>query len=340
MQDVEDELGGETEEEDEVEGEEDEDDDNGDDDDADSLVADGDQLAELIEGQAENAAIPGLNANIDAWGGMVLFDEDDEDLEEDEEVGNGAPNWDGSESDSDDNHLAPQIATWRLNLTGLSQVYNLYFVAYRNQIHVSRPRSCVTNALPAVPDLILKPRPSDISFLVGGGVDRVFPHQVNHLVVGDLGEEEILLLAFDDGDVIAYYTKHIENALIQRDEDGTEKPRPVQPFFHENVGKSAWGLAIHAKSRLIAVGSNMHSVTVFILALTNREYHHIPGADSTELFRNLVKDESGNVLNPSGSSWAELDDKQRAQKADAMERLVRQRDANWRILLESKWAVY
>jgi hypothetical protein len=35
-------------------------------------------------------------------------------------------------------------------------------------------------------------------------------------------------------------------------------------FFLENVGSSAWGLAIHQKSRLIAVSSNNREVTVFI----------------------------------------------------------------------------
>ena len=34
-------------------------------------------------------------------------------------------------------------------------------------------------------------------------------------------------------------------------------------FFHENVGKTAWGIAIHEKSRLIAVSSNLREVTVF-----------------------------------------------------------------------------
>jgi hypothetical protein len=35
-------------------------------------------------------------------------------------------------------------------------------------------------------------------------------------------------------------------------------------FFHENVGQSVWGLAIHEQSRLIAVSSNAREVTLFI----------------------------------------------------------------------------
>ena len=42
--------------------------------------------------------------------------------------------------------------------------------------------------------------------------------------------------------------------------------------FHENVGESAWGLAIHSQSRLIAVGSNAHEIQVFAFALSEPAY--------------------------------------------------------------------
>jgi hypothetical protein len=38
-------------------------------------------------------------------------------------------------------------------------------------------------------------------------------------------------------------------------------------MFHENVGKSAWGLAIHSYSRLIAVSTNNYQVTIFAFAI-------------------------------------------------------------------------
>jgi hypothetical protein len=54
---------------------------------------------------------------------------------------------------------------------------------------------------------------------------------------------------------------------------------PIEPcnanypsFFAENVGESAWGLAIHSQSRLIAVGSNAHEVQVFAFALSTSTY--------------------------------------------------------------------
>jgi hypothetical protein len=41
-------------------------------------------------------------------------------------------------------------------------------------------------------------------------------------------------------------------------------------MFHENVKKSAWGLAIHSKSRLIAVSTNIHEITVFVFATRSK----------------------------------------------------------------------
>lgn len=45
-----------------------------------------------------------------------------------------------------------------------------------------------------------------------------------------------------------------------------------QSFFAENVGESAWGLAIHSQSRLIAVGSNAHEIQLFAFALSKQGY--------------------------------------------------------------------
>lgn len=96
---------------------------------------------------------------------------------------------------------------------------------------------------------------------------------MNHIVVGDLGNLEILLLSFDDGDVVAYYTHLIVQAIEQRRSlRGRKAGRLLPgPFFHENVGASAWGLAIHTHSRLVAASSNRHDVTVFAFALESKE---------------------------------------------------------------------
>ncbi|KAI1083309.1 hypothetical protein F5B20DRAFT_458489 [Whalleya microplaca] len=235
----------------------------------------------------------------------------------------------------------PQIATWRLNLTALSQVYNFYIVAYGDKIHVSRPRSCVTNVLPAEPDLVLRPPVSDMSMGVGGYLDEAFPHQINHLIVGDLGHEEMLLLAYDDGDVIGYYTRQIEDELLRRENDNPDSGRTFEsffhkkPFFHENVGKSAWGLAIHKQSRIIAVSSNTHEVSVFIFALTGELYRHTTEVDSVEFFRNIRKDEKGQVVIQDKNQGSLSDEAKQASKVASLEHAVRRRDANWRIILET-----
>lgn len=219
----------------------------------------------------------------------------------------------------------PRIATWRINLTALSQRYNLYFAAYKNRVLVSQPQSCVTHCLPAVPQLVLIPPPSAAGLAVGGTIDQHFPHQVNHLVVGDFGEEEVLLLAYDDGDVIGFYTRHIEDQILrhQLDSSGTQD---VRPFFHENVGKSAWGLAVHKKSRLIAVGSNKHEVALFIPALTGKPfqpYPYIPD-EPRRLFRMVTRPDRG--LIPSGPP--DVSNKGVADLLRFSQRIY-QRDANW-----------
>ncbi|KAK4129326.1 hypothetical protein N657DRAFT_639929 [Parathielavia appendiculata] len=223
----------------------------------------------------------------------VDFDEDEDD--EDDDDGDEEEDWvdaglvflephewelalNNSGLETDPNHAQhgfPRIATTRHNLTALSQQYNLYFAAYQDKIYVYQPRRAAPQILPS-PSLILHPRPSKLGQERGGVLDRRFPHQVNHLIVGNLGDSEIVLLAYDDGDVIAYYTKAIVRC-IKGHSDKARSPAasPIRhtahpkPFFHENVGRSAWGLAIHELSRLIAVGSNLHEVTVFAFALTH-----------------------------------------------------------------------
>ncbi|KAI0107533.1 hypothetical protein GGR51DRAFT_559336 [Nemania sp. FL0031] len=196
-----------------------------------------------------------------------LLDSPD-DLSDVSELADDSDNNEDSEPNED---KVPEIAPFRLNLTALSQHYNIYAAAYGSAIHISRVRSCVDHSLPPRPDLILRPPVSKEALRVGGYLDHLKPHQMNHLIMADLGDEEILLLARDDGDVAAYYTSHIEAAL-ERGAPGDDNPTIVKPFFHQNVGRSAWGLAVHKQSRLIAVGNNNHEVHVFAPALRNPTY--------------------------------------------------------------------
>lgn len=135
-------------------------------------------------------------------------------------------------------------------------------MAYQDKIHVFQPKRA-PNILPPV-SLILAPKTTKAAKSIKGAIEKHFGHQMNNIVVGNLGNLEILLFAFDDGDVGAYYTHTIARCAGQA---GTSfRQTTPKEFFHENVGISAWGLAIHEQSRLLAVSSNRHEVTVFAFA--------------------------------------------------------------------------
>ncbi|KUI67256.1 hypothetical protein VM1G_02697 [Cytospora mali] len=179
----------------------------------------------------------------------------------------------------------PRVARARMNLTALAQHYDLYFVAYRGYIYVYRPSRGVKVAL-GEPEVILDPKyhETPMSKHVDGYINPTCPHEINHMVVGELGDEEILLVGKDNGDVIAWYAHsiahYIETSVFRSKEKSqrnnessgyvSRRPNPKH-FFADNVGVSTWGLAIHKASRLIAVSSNAHEVTVFAFAMNRKE---------------------------------------------------------------------
>lgn len=160
----------------------------------------------------------------------------------------------------------PWIAAWRNNLTALSQYRNLYFVAYRaGEVQVFEP-GFPDQVIPGAPSLRLH-LPESRPGLVGY-IDPTSPRNANFIVVRDLGEEEILLLACDNGDVLGFRTRTIEKAIQERGPaDDPSKKYIIAPFFHENVGASAWGLDVHSEERIIAVSSNTHKIILFAFAL-------------------------------------------------------------------------
>lgn len=157
--------------------------------------------------------------------------------------------------------------------------------------------------------------------------------------MGDLGDQEILLLAYDDGDVIAYYTSRIERLLSRHE---THEPRdsisPLKPFFHENAEISAWGLAIHKQSRLIAVGTNKHEVHVFAFGLVDpprpldEDSAELP--DTSELFLRLEKDHKGFVLSNSEALMRELEEYGIKCKKNP---LLLHRERSYRIILMTEY---
>lgn len=66
----------------------------------------------------------------------------------------------------------------------------------------------------------------------------------------------------------------------------------MKPFFQRNVGESAWGLAVHAEARIIAVSANTHAVTIFKFGLVD----HQSGEEATS-FEGRESDVTHRVLN-------------------------------------------
>ena len=108
-----------------------------------------------------------------------------------------------------------------------------------------------SQTLPENPSYILDSEPSGPN---QGYIDRRNPHAINSLTVGDLGLEEVLVSAHDDGDVCVWYTRDLTRIAIRR-----------------NVGMSAWGIALHKEKRLLAVSANSHLIYVYDLGIGDEE---------------------------------------------------------------------
>ncbi|OBT89186.1 hypothetical protein VE02_01668 [Pseudogymnoascus sp. 03VT05] len=167
----------------------------------------------------------------------------------------------------------PRCAAWGMNLTALSQ---MYIVAYGSKIHIYKPTG--PQQLLATEPLLILDLPSTPEADTLRDKDPYSTHSINHLIVGNLGTREIILCACADGDVVAYYTTPVYRATLippstppSTPPSSTPPLTPPQPapFFHEWVTVSAWGLAIHSHSRLVAVSSNKHEVQVFAFALSS-----------------------------------------------------------------------
>lgn len=187
----------------------------------------------------------------------------------------------------DGNTQLPPIARWRNNLTAMSQHDNLFFIASGDCIAVYQPEFPY-QTLKRHPALLIRPElanPHALGYLSHPG-RRAEGHCINHLIVKDLGSQEILLLATDSGNVEAYYTASVLDAIHEFKRNGLERKFAdsvgLRPFFKYWVCQSVWGLDIHKDARMIAVSSNVPSanqpsddlddkatITVFAFALAH-----------------------------------------------------------------------
>lgn len=95
---------------------------------------------------------------------------------------------------------------------------------------------------------------SEPSTSITGQIEPQYPHAINSLAIGDLGIEEVLVSAHDDGDICLWYTRDLTRIAIRR-----------------NVGISAWGIALHKEKRLLAVSANSRHIYVFDLGIRGEE---------------------------------------------------------------------
>ncbi|KAL2815987.1 hypothetical protein BJX63DRAFT_389011 [Aspergillus granulosus] len=194
--------------------------------------------------------------------------------------------------------LGPRISHWRCNLTALSRRRNLFFVACGHQIYVWEPAGGL-QTLGSNPEMIITPVMKEPHG--GGFIQPAFPHDINSILVDDLGREEVLLLVTDSGNVCGYRVEAIFSAIKRATESGKTKPldsAEVDPFFLEFVGDSAWGIAIHKFARLIAVTANTGCVTVFAFALVDSA----PGTSDDV----VLQPEGDNEFTDYGHTWIHI----------------------------------
>jgi hypothetical protein len=161
-------------------------------------------------------------------------------------------------------------------------------VAYIDAIHVYEPQfPC--QRLTQDPVLIILTTDKQSQSLEDDRIYRQYrtrgTRAINRLLVQLLGNQEVVAITRDDGHVEAYYTRHIYHAI------GNHHGLDIKPFFHRNVGLSAWGLAIHSSARMIAVTSNTHATTVFTFALTDdHQDDHGQSSERDEVFYYSIND--------------------------------------------------
>ncbi|KAJ9657347.1 hypothetical protein H2198_004358 [Neophaeococcomyces mojaviensis] len=202
-------------------------------------------------------------------------------------------------------HLPP-VSRWRNNLTALSQHGNLFFVASDDCVAVYQPEFPY-QTLRRQPVLLIQPNLENryARGFMSSRRDGVEAHCINQLMIGDLGSQEILLLATDSGNVVAYYTVDVVKAIDCAPEPSPEQSAShltsLRPFFRHWVRQSAWGLDIHKEARMIAVSANTPSraqpaltedpsatVTVFAFGLSKGSDHDDSNGDSDS---NVEEDE-------------------------------------------------
>ncbi|KNC97936.1 uncharacterized protein SPPG_06924 [Spizellomyces punctatus DAOM BR117] len=128
--------------------------------------------------------------------------------------------------------------TWRMNLTAASvRDSDVFFVAVNQQINVYRNPHRFDKRFSIAPYRVLKS---------GSGEEHDGP--INAIRVGEIGTEEVLVAVDDNHLVHVWFTADLDRHPIV--------------LQHRD---SAWGIAIHGPSYLLAVSANSHTIMVWNL---------------------------------------------------------------------------
>ena len=151
-----------------------------------------------------------------------------------------------------------------------------------------------TQAIAEKPVLAFSSQPSDAG--LRGYLDPRIPHAINSLLVQQLGNDEVVAVVRDDGDVDAFLVRHVVQALERRADSGGAigvVADEIRPMFQENVESSAWGLAIHSQARILATSSNRHEVRIFKFGLLqdDDESSDENGVEEQSSLRNVHDDD-------------------------------------------------
>ncbi|CAP86601.1 Pc20g12720 [Penicillium rubens Wisconsin 54-1255] len=195
------------------------------------------------------------------------------------------------DAETETQRYRPQVQILNVETEGeraaLSQRRNLLFTAHVENIYVWIPRG-PHQLLGSRPEMIIRPVMKQPN--APGYIEPSRPHTINHILVDDLGVDEVLLLATDSGNVTGYNVEAIFSAINRSAQDGGARPfdaHEVKPFFAEHVHLSAWGLATHKFARLIAVSANTGVITVFAFALVDPASEHDVSSPSSSETSNM-----------------------------------------------------
>ncbi|KAI8820818.1 uncharacterized protein EV422DRAFT_578648 [Fimicolochytrium jonesii] len=148
---------------------------------------------------------------------------------------------------------------WRMNLVAYSP--------RKHRIYVAVDREILRYRIPHLADKASETQPTGkLTNKTGSEVHAI----INAIRIGEIGQDEVLVAADDDGYIYVWFTEYPDRPAIIFQygsySDATFFPPSTDVMlFCLRHKESAWGLAIHGPSYLLAASSNSHTIMVWNL---------------------------------------------------------------------------